>query len=148
MILAYPLKFLTTFLWYVIIGEDVSALFSIPTNAIGDFSVLIQRKYMMYFYGFSILSVFTVLALMHWHAFRKRQQLELDKVEVFFTKVTLMHHLITLTIISVSLIVLYLTNNPGYSGIVYFLMPLIHFPMGLYERHKINNKIIPSQEKN
>ena len=147
MILAYPLKFLTTFLWYAIIGENTASLFSIPANAIGDFSVILQRKYMMYFYSLSIFSVFAVLALMHWHAYKKRALLELDKVEVFFTRVTLTHHMITLIIITLSLIVLYTTGNPGVSGIVYFLMPLIHFPVGWFESRKINALITPSQEK-
>jgi hypothetical protein len=67
-------------------------------------------------------------------------------MEIHITKITLKHHLITLTVIALSIITLYFTSNPGISGIVYFLMPLIHFPVGLYETHQMKKSITPSQE--
>jgi uncharacterized membrane protein len=138
MILAYPLKFLTTFLWHVIIGVDTSSLFSIPDISSTTLTEKSQRIYMMYFYSISVFGVFSVIFLMHLNAYRLRNKLELDVFETMITKFTINHHIITLTVTMTSIIVLMITSNPGVSGIVYFLMPAIHIPVGFAERKAFN----------
>ncbi|WP_416307528.1 TMEM175 family protein [Neptunicella sp. SCSIO 80796] len=137
-LLAFPLKFLSTFLWYLIIDVDTSSLFVLPEGSNGLIADLTQRKYMMYFYGFSLIGLFGVLALMHLRAFALRKALELDKLEIRLTTIALSHQLVTFFIALLSVSVLAITDNPGVSGIVYFLMPLIHCPLGFYHGYQIN----------
>lgn len=140
MILAFPLKFLTTFLWYLMIG-DTQTLFIVPDTATDTFELMTQRRYMMYFYGFSVLGVFGVMALMHWRALSLKLQLELDDVEILITKKVLIHHIATVCITLLSITILTLTNNPGFSGIVYVLIPLIHTLLHLVGNNKIKKTV-------
>jgi uncharacterized membrane protein len=144
MVLAYPLKFLCLFLWHIILGIDTTDLFQLPSSASiilsENLNQFTQRLYMMYFYSFSLLGVYLILALMHFRAYFLRNELELDKVELLITNSSLLHHSVTIIIASISIIVLYLTSKPGISGIIYFLMPLIHIPLSMRQRKKINNQ--------
>ena len=144
MILAYPLKFLATFLWHIIIGVDTAPLFVIPNNSIATFTEMSQRIYMMYFYSFSLLGVFSVIFFMHLNAYRLRKKLELDVFETMITKFTIRHHIITLILTAASIIVLMVTSNPGISGVVYLLMPFIHIPVGIAEQVSFN-KVVNSK---
>jgi len=141
MILAFPLKFLSTFLWYLIIGEDVPAMFVLPAGAPAFLTDFLQRKYMMLFYGAAIIGVFGNIALLQWRAYLLRRQLELDEVETTITLTALWHNLANVLIAALSITVLLLTNNPGVSGIVYFLMPLVHFPLGFFSGRLIRKKV-------
>jgi uncharacterized membrane protein len=132
MILAYPLKLLTTFLWYLILGIPSSELFVMPAESGLNITEFMQRTYMMYFYCVAVVGVFGCLLLMHLNALFKQQQLELDDLERLITKKSLSHHLVTTAIALSSLIVLLMSNNPGWSGVVFFLMPPAHFFTGFY----------------
>ncbi|WP_395377426.1 TMEM175 family protein [Marinicella sp. W31] len=140
MILAFPLKFLSTFLWYLIIGEDVPAMFALPADAPAYLTGFVQRKYMMLFYGMAIIGVFGNMALLQWRAYLLRRQLELDSVEVTITRTALLHNLANVLIAALSVGILLITNNPGISGVVYFLMPLVHFPLGYLSERLIRKK--------
>ena len=136
MVLAYPLKLLTTFLWYLIIGVSTDSLFVFP-NDVDVLNDLLQRKYMMYFYGAGILGVFGTLFLMHVNAYKKRKILELDQIETTITIRSIMHNLATVIIAVASILILFFTQNPGISGIVYFLMPLSHPIIGIIFDKKV-----------
>lgn len=140
-LLAFPLKFLTTFLWYLIIDVDTTSLFILPPDADGLIAELTQRKYMMYFYGFSLIGLFGVMALMHFRAWLVRRELELDKIEIRLTIIALTHQLITFFIAILSVIILAITDNPGLSGIAYFLMPLVHCPVGIYHGYQVKRLV-------
>ena len=58
---AYPLKFLATFLWRSILGDDNLSMFVVPEGVdwAGDG---FQRAGMMYFFGLGVVGVFGVLA--------------------------------------------------------------------------------------
>ncbi len=126
MTLAYPLKLLSTFLWYLIIGEPTSTLFTIPEHSSLMITSLEQRMFMMYFYGAATIGLFGTLLLMHINAFLKRNDIELDEIEIAVTKQSIAHHLASTLIALISISVLALSKNPGLSGVVYFLMPLVH----------------------
>ncbi len=142
MALAYPLKLLTTFLWYLIIGEPTQVLFTLPQGAVADITLFQQRAYMMYFYGAAIIGVFGTLLLMQLNALRQATQLELDQLERLSTLKSVSHHMATVGIAIASVLVLKFSQQPGFSGIVYFSMPLAHFLIGFVFGSKIN-KIIP-----
>ncbi|WP_077409750.1 TMEM175 family protein [Marinicella sediminis] len=138
MILAYPLKLLTTFLWYLILGIPSNQLFSTPPDVVLNITEFMQRTYMMYFYSAAVVGVFGCLLFMHLNALWKKQQLELDELELVMTQKSYFHHLATVTIAVISMLVLWLTKLPGWSGVVYFMMPLAHFLTGLYFEFKMN----------
>ena len=140
MILAFPLKFLATFLWYLIIGVDVPSMFVVPDNAPEFLTGFAQRKYMMLFYGCALMGVFGNIALLHWRAYVLRKKLELDNVEVMITQASLVHNLVNVVIAALSVTILLLTGNPGISGVVYFLMPIAHFPLGFISGRLIRQK--------
>lgn len=135
MVLAYPLKLLTTFLWYLILGS--SELSTLPLAAGLDINELSQRTYMMYFYSAAVVGVFGCLLLMHLHAMWQHQQLELDDLEQLITRKSLFHHRVTTAIALASVTVLWLTQQPGWSGVVYFLIPPAHFFTGLFFSYKM-----------
>ncbi|VAW48094.1 hypothetical protein MNBD_GAMMA03-1608 [hydrothermal vent metagenome] len=141
MILAYPLKFLCTFLWYIVIGVNTDVLFVVPADAIGLWTEEAQRINMMYFYGFSVLGVFTIMALMHWRVLVLKNRLELDQIELMITRATVRHYLITVFISVLSLLALAWTSSPAIAGFIYFLMPLIHIPVGMFESRQIDKTI-------
>ena len=138
MFLAFPLKFLATFLWFLIIGENTQTLFVVPEFAQNmtvfgaDFlkSVAAQRIGMMYFYGFGIFGVFGTLAILQWRALKMAKILELDELEITLTRYSIIHHSTDVIIATLSLTVLTLTSNPGFSGLIYFLMPFTHAILG------------------
>jgi len=145
MFFAYPLKFLSTFLWFLVIGEDVQQLFIIPEYAssmiISGNDVInnpsMQRIAMMYLYSFGVLGVFGTLTVMQIRALLMKDILELDSLEIAITKKSIYHHSIDVLIASISLVVLASTSNPGFSGIVYFSIPLCHSYFGWYQGSKI-----------
>jgi hypothetical protein len=147
MFFAYPLKFLCTFLWFLMIGSDPQALFAIPEIAAGltffgtDIfsSALAQRVAMMNLYGFGLFGVYATLSLMHYRAYRLRHILELDALEVVITEGALFKHLLTTTIAAASLLVLFLTSNPGISGVVYFLLPVLYAYLSWLTRVRVKN---------
>ncbi len=120
MITAYPLKLLTTFLWYMIIGVSTQPLFEVSGTDITMLSGTQQREYMMYFYGAAIAGVFALLMLMHVNAWSKRKMLALNKHENLITLQAISHHLVSTLIALISIIILWLTKKPWVSGIVYF----------------------------
>jgi len=145
MFFAYPLKFLCTFLWLLIIGEDTQVLFVIPDIAQGltffgtDIfsSALGQRVAMIYLYGFGLLGVYATLSLMHYRAYTLRDVLELDELEVVITESEIFKHTLTTVIAAASLLVLFLTSNPGIAGVVYFLLPVLHAYLSWFKRVRV-----------
>ena len=127
---AYPLKFLATFLWNLIIGIDTAPMFQIPEGVAWDYPLGFQREWMLYFYGFGLLGVFGLLALMTWRALRKHEELELDALEIHLTKASLGHHLITVVVAVLSIMVLLTDVQPGFAGVVYFLLGPVHALFG------------------
>ncbi len=72
----------------------------------------------MYFYGLGVIGVFGLLALMVLHAYKLREDLELDELECFLTITTIRAHIITMGVAVISVLILVLGWQPGYSGIV------------------------------
>lgn len=140
MILAYPLKLLSTFLWYLIIGVSTEPLFVTTENSMEAIAPIMQRQYMMYFYGTVIIGVFGILMLMHVNAWGKRQLLELDELEKLTTLQAITHHGFSTLVGLLSIIVLWFSKNPGLSGVVYFLMPILHPFIAFIFIKKINSR--------
>jgi len=142
---AYPLKFLTTFLWKLILGESNRIMFSIPAGITWEYGEFFQRAGMMYFYGFGIIGVFGLLAIMLWRAYSLRDKLELDELECFLTISSLRSHLITVSVAIFSILILTFGGQPGYAGIIYFLIGPLQTIEGIYQGkqvEKIKQKLV------
>lgn len=122
---AYPTKFVATFLWHLSLGDDVRGLFAVPAG-VEFLSVYEQRSAMMIFYGVGFIGVFGALALLHLWAYRRRAELELDVLECFLTKSSIVTQLITVGIAAISLSFVLVFRRPDYGGIIYFLMGPAH----------------------
>ncbi len=135
---AYPLKFLVSFLWGVIRGEGTAQMFSLPADVDPGsfFANFEQRAGMMYFYGFGVIGVFAVLALLTLRAYSLRKELSLDDLECYLTLASVRTHLITVGIALLSIVILALTKNPGLSGVTYFLMGPLHAANGIVSGRK------------
>jgi hypothetical protein len=147
---AYPLKFLATFLWSLIIGEGVEPMFVLPVGVDWGAGSFFQRSGMMYFYGFGVIGVFGLLALMVTHAYRLREELELDELEVFLTVASIRAHLITVGIALISILVLAFGGQPGIAGIIYVLMPVLHTAAGIYSgirAERIKDRLIATSSR-
>ena len=143
---AYPLKFLATFLWRLILGLDVDFMFVLPegvTWTLGSF----QRHGMMYFYGLGVMGVFGLLAVMVWRAHRLRDALELDELERFLTVSTIRAHLITVGIALLSLGVLVAGGQAGLAGVVYFLMGPVHAIEGFRRGSRAEKMLLQTPRK-
>lgn len=127
---AYPLRFLAGFLWALVLGDPTEPMFLIPEGVDWTYGELFQRSWMMYFYGFGIIGVFGLLALMVWRALGKRVELELDRLEVYLTVTSLWHHLVTVGVAALSVLLLAVTGNPGLSGVFYFVLGPLHGLVG------------------
>ena len=130
---AYPLKFMATFLWRLVLGDD-SALFAAPPGVESLIFGMGPRSGMMVFYGLGIVGVFGVLCLMCAHAYKLREQLELDEIERVLTVSSIRAHAITVAIATLSLAIVLSGGQPGWAGVVYFLMAPLHTANGFYGR--------------
>jgi hypothetical protein len=129
---AYPLKFLATFLWRLILGDGAAAraMFALPEGVEWGGGFL-QQGGMMIFYGLGVAGVFGVLAIMSAYAYRLREHLELDELERYLTVASIRAHLLTVGIALLSVTIIALGGQPGWSGIVYFLMGPAHTVHGI-----------------
>ena len=119
-------------------------MFVVPDGIEWAYSGFLQRSGMMYFYGLGLIGVFGVLALMVMHAYRLRDELELDELERFLTIASIRAHLLTVGIAVISILVLVFGGQPGVSGIVYFAMGPAHTAEGFYRAlraEKIRKKL-------
>lgn len=128
---AYPLKFLATFLWYLIVDYDaMKGMFASATEVAPQFTALEERTLMMYLYAGGIIGVFGLLALMVGRALKQREVLELDKLEIYLTQTSLIHHLITVGVAVGSVLILLTGMEPGFAGVFYFLLGPLHGVVG------------------
>lgn len=110
----YPLKFLFYWLWSVwggIEGGQAGA-------ATAD-----ESKWLMVAYAVGVMGIFGTLWLLHWLAWRKRDDLELTEVERVLTRGTMSEHAISVGIATLSLGIA-LAGIPSLAGMIYFLMPI------------------------
>jgi len=127
LVYVYPLKFLATFLMRLVRG--------LPPHRVEqpDGSVLdvftgegqIQTFMAVYSGGFAVL--FALFALLHLHAWRRREFLALNEVERFLTLSDLRAHGISTAIGLVSMLLALSVDERGvFAGMLYFLMGPLH----------------------
>lgn len=113
----YPLKFLVTMLFNLVSGRmDVVA----ASRADGDSLLAI--------YSAGYLGIFLLLAAFYWHAWRKREELELTPVEQLVTRQTMALLLVHVVSAVLALNAAIFFRTTGMAGALYFLIgPLSYF---------------------
>ncbi len=111
----YPLKF----------------VFSILVDMIffGSATGFTNGSQLMLLYSGGVVGIFMLFALMHIHAYRHRETLELDEVECCATRTTIRAHLIHVSIGGLS-VLLAAADLPALAGLIYFIVGPAQFLNG------------------
>src|SRR6266550_1514385 len=118
----YPLKFLFTFLVSLFTGGQ--GRIRLPTGA----EVMMvdsneQVSTLMIIFGAGYVAIFGVFVLLYWHAYRKREALELNELEVFDTRVDIRESALNVGIALLSITIAFIGRGrfAFLSGITYML---------------------------
>lgn len=130
----YPLKYLFdifgTFIWLKIklaLGDNSEAIqikiqefkqMNLSTDQWGD---------LMIRYGGGLIMIYLVFLFLYWNALKKKNELELNEMEVYETKVKLFSYPVMLMIPISSVLIVLIGGNAaaGYAGMVYSLFGLV-----------------------
>lgn len=122
----YPLKFLFTFLVDRFTGGHGEV--RLPNgNVVPMIESNEQMASLMTIFNLGYLAVFGVFVLLFWHAYRKREALELNELERFDTRQTMLESALNCGIAVVSLLVLAIggVGRAGLAGMTYMLTPIV-----------------------
>lgn len=117
----YPLKFLFTVLVERLLGGHGEV--RLPSGHVQAMIEGNQTAKLMLIFGAGYFAVFAVFVLLYWHAYKKRQQLDLNSFEIFDTRTSIQESLLHCAIAALSM-ALILIGGPTYaglSGITYML---------------------------
>src|ERR1051325_5615275 len=144
----YPLKFVFTFLIDRFTGGHGEV--RLPNGTVESMlDNTDQVATLMVIFGLGYVAVFAVFALLYWHAYRKRNQLDLNELEIFDTRTDIRESLLNVAIgvVSISLAVFGGGNYAGLSGITYMLTPVVmtlHGTLNGRRRRKLEGAIAPA----
>jgi hypothetical protein len=122
----YPLKFLFSFLIDIFTGGHGEV--RLPN---GNVEEMIENNQqmgsLMLIFGFGYLAVFGVFVLLHLHAYRKREQLELTEIERFDTISSIQESALNcgIALVSISIVILAGARYSGLAGICYMMTGLV-----------------------
>ena len=130
----YPLKFLWSVVLAPIEGHRVGD--AIITNA--------QVPALFGIYGAGVIAVFSILALMHRHAYTKRDQLGLSAEEALEARIRVYSNLGVASVGALSILVAFVTGKlapqlVGLGGFVYFLIGVVEWQIGAYHSRQRRN---------
>jgi len=122
----YPLKFLFAFLVDRFTGGHGEV--RLPNgNVVPMIESNEQMASLMTIFNLGYLAVFGVFVLLFWHAYRKREALDLNELERFDTRESILESALNCGIAVVSLLVLAIggVGRAGLSGMAYMLTPIV-----------------------
>jgi uncharacterized membrane protein len=130
----YPLKFL----FQLVLGP-VSGLGTEVRRASGRIETMIETRdvpALFVTYGAGVAAVFLVLALLYFHAYRRRNDLALTEVEIFDTRSDILRHLEMAAVGALSMLLAAVLPPAavGLAGYVYFLFGLAQWLHGSISR--------------
>lgn len=78
-------------------------------------------------FGFGLFLIYLTLGLMHFNAYRKREELNLDHREVFITKTFMLSFFLLVLVCLISMLVVVIWGGAAapYAGSVYLLIPVL-----------------------
>jgi uncharacterized membrane protein len=130
----YPLKFVFTFLVSLVTGHPGEL--HLPNGATtlmvesGD-----QVATLMVIFGIGYLAVFGLFVLLYWHAYRQRERLDLNELEIFDTRTDIRESAINVVIAAVSL-VFGLARYASLAGMTYMITPIVMMAHGMARGRK------------
>jgi Na+/H+-translocating membrane pyrophosphatase len=138
----YPLKFVFTFLISMFTGHkgEVRAPNGTTTAMMESVD---QVSSLMVIFSIGYLAVFGLFVLLYWHAYRRREHLELNELEVFDTRTDIRESALNVAIAAVS-IGFGLARYASLSGMTYMLCPIImtmHGVMSGKRRHRLEERL-------
>lgn len=122
----YPLKFLFTFLIDRFTGGHAEV--RLPNgNVVAMIENYDQMASLMVIFNLGYLAVFGVFVLLFWHAYRKREALELNELERFDTRETIRESALNCGIAVLSLLIVVVGGaaRAGLAGMAYMLTPVV-----------------------
>lgn len=114
----YPLKFVFTTMFGGL------GLVTIPDPELNQHSV----RLMFVIYGLGFVVLFTLFALLYWHAYRHRTALNLTELEAFDAQAAIREHLVSVTVGLCAIVAAMVLpgRSAGMAGVVYMLMGPAH----------------------
>jgi uncharacterized membrane protein len=122
----YPLKFLFSFLINEFTGGHGEV--RLPNgNVVGMIESDQQMASLMVIFNLGYLAVFGVFVLLFWHAYRKREALELNELERFDTRVSIQECVLNCGIALFSLLIIIIggAKRAGLAGMAYMLSAVV-----------------------
>lgn len=122
----YPLKFLFSFLIDRFTGGHGEV--QLPKgNVVAMIENYDQMASLMVIFNLGYLAVFGVFVLLFWHAYRKREALELNELERFDTRESIQESALNCGIAIVSLLIVFIGGaaRAGLAGMAYMLTPVV-----------------------
>jgi uncharacterized membrane protein len=110
----YPLKYLFTMLTVQIFGLHMHDAPQIETAAQGDILYVI--------YGLGFAGVWGLYALLYWSALRRKEELQLNEVEILLTRADLTANFIYVGVCLLSVVLALTIENSAIPGLVYWLL--------------------------
>ena len=145
----YPLKYLFSFvgtaIWVNImrsIGHDSAALQMALDQLIQAEMNSEQWVDLMVRFGLGHLFIHGILFFMHLNALSKREELHLDKKEIFLTWNYLYSYLILIVVSVISIGIVLIWGGPGapYSGWVYATLPFLFIALDLIRKRQARGR--------
>ncbi len=135
LVYVYPLKFLSRLLFELtlsVIYRDFSFLASFGDFNRGDL------KFLMVIYGLGATLIFLTIAILYWYAYKRREELDLDRYERFSTRLTIVTNLLLAAVPLITVIIAIWDpfGNPGFAGMFYFLYPPVMIVYGILAKRK------------
>jgi uncharacterized membrane protein len=139
----YPLKFLFTFLVKAFSSQETEVRLS--TGIIEPIIRTDQTGILMIIYGLGYVAVFGIFAVLYLHAERKRDQLELNELELFDTRTSVRENLLqaSVGVLSISIAAVGGSKYAFWSGITYVIVGPVMALHGAFsgrQRRKLENQ--------
>lgn len=150
----YPLKFVFTFLISMFTGHRAEV--RLPNGTMGTMVENAEQVgTLMLIFGVGYVAVFIVFVLLYWHAYRLRELLALNELEVFDTRTDMRESLLMVGIAAVSIMIAAFAGarHAGLAGMVYMLTPVVMTVHGmingkrrrrLEESARVGERAVPS----
>lgn len=141
----YPLKFLFSFLIDRFTGGHGEV--HLPNGSVAPMIENDgQMASLMVIFNLGYLAVFGVFVLLYWHAYRKRNELELNELERFETRESIQESSLNCGIAILSLLIVLIggPRRSGMAGMAYMLTPLVMMVNGKImgrRRKKLEQKL-------
>ena len=154
----YPLKYLFSYLGTAIyatvklsMGDTSEGLKLVLAKLRESGLSLYQWSDIMVRFGFGLFLIYTIFMLMHMNAVNKKKKLGLNRKETYITKTSVQAFLILImvTLLSITIVLIFGGSKAEYSGLAYLLIPIL-LPLHKWIRTKRyrNRQLVRKDRKN